>query len=66
LRIYRQIGIVLKRRNYDWWRGRAIVGKAEKIMISLYSLFDLWPRKVPQHQSTLHQSLQGLAGVDGE
>ena len=64
LRIYRQIGIVLKRRNYAWWKGRVIVGKADKLMISLYCLIDLRPKKVPQHHSALHQSLEGLAGVN--
>lgn len=66
LRIYRQIGMVIRRRNCAWWKGRAMVGKAEKIMVSLYSLFDLWPKKVPSHQSELHLSLKGLAGIDGK
>jgi hypothetical protein len=43
-----------------------MVGKTAKIMISLYSLFDLRPKKVPPHQSELHLSLKGLAAVDGK
>jgi phytoene synthase len=66
LRIYRQIGIVLRRRHYAWWKGRAMVGKTEKMIISLYSLFDLRPKKVPPHPSELHVALKGLAGVDGK
>ncbi|MDA8944110.1 phytoene/squalene synthase family protein [Porticoccaceae bacterium] len=66
LRIYRQIGIVLRRRHYAWWKGRAMVGKTEKMIISLYSLFDLRPRKVPPHPSELHMALKGLAGIDGK
>ena len=66
LRIYRQIGIVLRRHHCAWWVGRAVVGKTEKIFISLYSLLDLRPKKVPQHQSELHLSLKGLAGVDSK
>ena len=66
LRIYRQIGIVLRRRHCAWWKGRAMVGKTEKLIISLYSLFDLRPKKVPPHQSELHIALKGLAAVDGK
>ena len=66
LRIYRQIGIVLRRRHYAWWKGRAMVGKTEKMIISLYSLFDLRPKKVPPHPSELHVALKGLAGIDGK
>jgi hypothetical protein len=36
----------------------------EKIILSFYSLLDLRPKKVPRHQSSLHKSLKGLAGVD--
>jgi phytoene synthase len=64
LRVYRQIGVLLKRRNLSWWKGRVVVHKIEKIFLSIYSLVDLRPKKVPTHQPTLHQSLQGLAGVD--
>ncbi|MDB3925552.1 phytoene/squalene synthase family protein [Porticoccaceae bacterium] len=66
LRIYRQIGIVLRRRHYAWWKGRAMVGKTEKMIISLYSLFDLRPKRVPPHPSELHVALKGLAGIDGK
>jgi phytoene synthase len=64
LRVYRQIGVLLQRRHLAWWKGRVVVNKIEKIFLSLYSLLDLRPKKVPPHQSGLHQSLQGLAGVD--
>lgn len=64
LRVYRQIGVLLKRRDLSWWKGRVVVHKIEKIFLSIYSLVDLRPKKVPTHRSTLHQSLQGLAGVD--
>jgi hypothetical protein len=43
-----------------------MVGKTEKMIISLYSLLDLWPKKVPPHLSELHTALKGLAGVDGK
>jgi phytoene synthase len=64
LRVYRQIGVLLRRRKLAWWKGRVMVHKIEKILLSAFSLLDLRRKKVPPHQSKLHQSLQGLAGVD--
>ena len=66
LRVYRQIGVLLRRRKLAWWKGRVVVNKIEKTLLSLYSLVDLRPKKVPPHQSELHQSLQGLAGVNAK
>jgi len=63
LRVYRQIGWVLKRRSLPWWQGRVFVAKPEKAFLSLRSLGDLKPLKVPAHKKELHQHLQGLAGV---
>ncbi|MBT5387247.1 MAG: phytoene/squalene synthase family protein [Porticoccaceae bacterium] len=64
LRVYRQIGFLLRRRNLHWWLGRVFVGKPEKVLVSLRSLVDLRPMHVPEHNTELHQHLQGLAGVD--
>jgi phytoene synthase len=66
LRVYRQIGWVLKRRGLLWWQGRVFVSKSEKMLLSLRSLGDLIPVKVPAHKKALHQHLQGLAGVQTE
>lgn len=66
LRVYRQIGILLRRRNLRWWLGRVFVGKPEKVLLSLRSLADLRPLRVPEHDSKLHQHLKGLAGVDSQ
>ncbi|MFQ3200864.1 MAG: phytoene synthase [Zhongshania sp.] len=63
LRVYRQIGWVLKRRSLPWWQGRVFVTKQEKAFLSLRSLGDLIPLKVPAHKKDLHRHLQGLAGV---
>jgi len=63
LRIYRQIGVLLKRRNFCWWHGRVYVAIPEKILLSFRSLIDFRPRVVPAHKHKLHQHLQGLAGV---
>lgn len=66
LRVYRQIGWVLMRRGLPWWQGRVFVSKSEKMLLSLRSLMDLIPVKVPAHKKALHQNLQGLAGVQTE
>lgn len=63
LRVYRQIGWVLKRRKMAWWHGRVMVTTGEKVLLSLRSLADLRPKKVPPHDTILHQHLEGLAGV---
>ena len=63
LRVYRQIGWVLRRRNLAWWQGRVMVTGGEKALLSLRSLADLRPKKVPPHRTQLHQHLQGLVGV---
>jgi phytoene synthase len=63
LRVYRQIGWVLRRRNLCWWQGRVCVSKTEKTILSLRSLVDLKPVKVPAHRKELHKFLRGLAGV---
>ena len=64
LRVYRQIGWLLKRRNLCWWQGRVFVGKGEKLLLSLRSIADLTPVSVPDHKTQLHAPLRGLAGVD--
>ena len=63
LRVYRQIGWVLKRQNMVWWQGRVMVTAGEKVLLSLRSMADLRPKVVPPHETKLHQHLQGLAGV---
>tara|TARA_B100000787_G_scaffold140920_1_gene109973 strand:+ start:1085 stop:1993 length:909 start_codon:yes stop_codon:yes gene_type:complete len=63
LRVYRQIGWVLRRQKLAWWEGRVMVGKAEKVRLSMRSLTELLPIKVPNHNQSLHQHLEGLAGV---
>lgn len=64
LRVYRQIGHQLKRDGLQWWRGRTVVSKLTKLRISISSLRQLLPVRVPAHESLLHQHLRGLAGVD--
>jgi phytoene synthase len=63
LRIYRQIGWLLRRRNLRWWQGRVFVSSAEKALLSIRSVADLVPKQVPAHNRKLHQHLRGLAGV---
>ena len=66
LRIYRQIGIVLRRRKLAWWSGRVMVGKSEKFLLSIRSLGELIPLTVPEHDYKLHKYLKGLAGVSND
>jgi phytoene synthase len=66
LRVYRQIGWVLKRRGLPWWQGRVFVSKSEKMLLSIRSLKDLIPVRVPTHKKVLHQYLHGLAGIQTE
>ena len=63
LRVYRQIGWVVRRNRFAWWKGRVMVGKTEKILLSFRSLSELLPRHVPDHKASLHKPLLGLAGV---
>lgn len=64
LRVYRQIGWVLQRHQLVWWRGRVMVSKPEKVLLSIRSLSELVPIRVPSHQGDLHKNLEGLAGVE--
>ena len=66
LRIYRQIGIVLRRRKLAWWSGRVMVGKAEKFLLSIRSLGELISVTVPEHDGKLHKHLKGLTGVSND
>ena len=66
LRVYRQIGWVLKRRGLLWWQGRVFVSKSEKMLLSILSLKDLIPVRVPAHKKELHQHLHGLVGIQTE
>ena len=66
LRVYRQIGCQLRRRNLRWWRGRVYVNTAQKGLLSIRSLIDLRPKTVPAHRQDLHHHLKGLAGVCSE
>jgi phytoene synthase len=66
LRVYREIGHSLQQQNLPWWQGRIFVGKRRKILLSIRSLVDLRPIKVPKHNLQLHKHLQGLAGVNSE
>jgi phytoene synthase len=64
LRVYGQIGHQLKGGGLQWWRGRTVVSKASKVCLSISSLVYLIPKKVPDHKTSLHKHLKGLAGVD--
>jgi phytoene synthase len=63
LRVYRQIGISIRQRDYCWWHGRVYVTTPKKALLSLRSVVDLRPVKVPAHNKYLHRHLEGLSGV---
>ena len=68
-RVYRQIGLKLKRRDFAAWRGRTVVSTAEKIMvagaaITAYLTELRLHRCSLEHNAELHVSLQGFAGTN--
>ena len=68
-RVYRQIGLKLKRRNFATWRGRTVVSTAEKIMVAgaataAYLTELRLHRCSLEHNAELHVSLQGFAGAN--
>lgn len=60
-RVYRQIGVRLRRRKFAVWNGRMVVPLREKLLVSLSAL--RWqmarsPRQIhPTHQQALHRFL---------
>lgn len=67
--LYRHIGVKLKNKNYEFWRGRVFVPKASKLKLTaqilLRSIFDAGFYKYKgQHQVQLHQSLANLPYVN--
>ena len=68
-RVYRQIGLKLKRRDFATWRGRTVVSTAEKIMVAIAAtvtyLTDLRLHRCSlEHNAELHVSLRGFAGTN--
>jgi phytoene synthase len=67
--LYRHIGIKLKNKNYEFWRGRVFVSKALKFKLTAQILCHsishagFYAYKV-EHQSQLHRSLVNLPYVD--
>ncbi len=68
-RVYRQIGLKLKRRDFATWRGRTVVSTAEKIMVAgfataAYLTEQRLHRCSLEHNAELHVSIQGFAGTN--
>lgn len=62
-RVYRAIGVRLRRRGSDAWAGRTIVGIGGKIAWTLAALAaHVQPRRPAVHQQDLHQNLRDLPG----
>ena len=67
-RVYRQIGVKLRRRDFAVWRGRTVVSTAEKLAVAsaaatAYLAQPRFHRRTQKHNADLHISLQGLAGA---
>jgi phytoene synthase len=66
-RIYRQIGMTLRRQDFDCWSGRAVVGRVGKLTVTIRAL----PRiaqllaegSAPPHDQNMHRALLGLPYV---
>jgi len=69
-RVYRQIGVQLKKQGYNWHAGRQVTTGLTKARVSLPALFSLFrrmplPRAIspPRHDPVLHRDLRGLPDV---
>jgi len=61
--VYRQIGVQLKSKNYNWYEGRQVTSKITKMRITISTLLNeiLFSSKVEvNHKSELHRLLQGF------
>ena len=72
-RLYREIGVQLQRRHYDYWTGRVTVSPTAKLRLTLRALLMQWRTRVAftagrdvrndgrhRHDPTLHIPLAGL------
>ncbi len=67
-RLYRQIGLKLRRQGFAVWRGRAVVGAAERAVVAGTAVTAYLTQKrlhcrSHRHDAKLHVSMQGLAGA---
>ena len=68
-RVYRAIGLKLRRRNYRYWDGRVVISKVGKLGITFAALSgslvdrSFW-KKPKNHRAELHRALQALPRVD--
>ena len=60
--VYRQIGIQLKRKDYNWYHGRQVTSIPTKVRITIIKIIEeIFRRKVfTQHQLELHKFLKEL------
>ena len=64
-KVYRHIGIQIRRRDYCYWQGRVFVPLLTKVVLAVsasLSLLNLPSKK--RHQSALHQGLEDYIGFD--
>ncbi len=69
--LYRAIGRQLRQSGCEWWRGRTVISKRQKLRMTLSALPVLWsltfkaqPALEPAHDRMLHVHLTGLPYAD--
>ena len=65
-KVYRQIGIQIKHRDYAWFAGRQVTSRTAKITCSIKAIAGLFRRfgkRKQEHNSSLHIFLRGLPYV---
>ena len=60
--VYRQIGIQLKLKKYNWYEGRQVTSKTTKVKVTIYKIIEeVFRNKIQkEHDPELHKFLKGL------
>ena len=60
--VYRQIGIQLKLKKYNWYEGRQVTSKTTKAKVTIYKIIEeVFRNKIQkEHDPQLHKFLKGL------
>ena len=60
--VYRQIGIQLKLKKYNWYEGRQVTSKTTKAKVTIYKIIEeVFRNKIQkEHDPELHKFLKGL------
>lgn len=61
--VYREIGILIQKKNYAYWEGRVRTSFLRKLRIAFFAAFKRRKSSLAKHNSTLHVHLKGTANV---